>query len=105
MDLESAIDRLVSRLIKRDGFRLPLHVASVAANGAVLFTRYEAAPPGSPPGSVSSEHVTGDVGDEGFGAPIHIMVKGAAGRVHVARHNAAGTTTQFQLVDPNAPSS
>ena len=91
MDLEAAIERVVAQVVKAEGFRLPLHVASIAANGAVLFTRFEEPPPGSPAGSVTSEHVAGDVGDEGFLAPIDIMVKDATGRIRIARQGPTGT--------------
>ena len=87
MDLETAIERLVGRVLKSDGFRLPVYVASIAANGAVLFTRFEAAGAGT----VTSEHVAGEVGDNGFQMPVHLMVKDATGRVRVARHSGEAT--------------
>lgn len=99
MDLETAIERLAARVLKGDGFRLPLYVASIAANGAVLFTRFEAAPPGSPPGSVTSEHVTGEVGDDGFQMPVHLMIKDATGRVRIARHTGQGAPTFIDVVE------
>ena len=100
LDLETAIHRVVGRLLKAEGFRLPVHVASVAANGAVLFTRFEEAPPGSPPGTVSSEHITGDVDDAGFLAPVQIMVTDASGRVRLARQGRSGRPVILEVVEP-----
>ncbi|MEM6992788.1 MAG: hypothetical protein AAF721_19895 [Myxococcota bacterium] len=98
MDLETAIHSVVAKLVKSEGFTLPLHVASLAANGASLFTRIEAPPRGSPPGTVSSEHVTGDVPDDGFLAPIHLLVKDAAGRIRVVRQGPTGALRYYEFV-------
>ena len=99
MDLETAIERLAARVLKADGFRLPLYVASIAANGAVLFTRFEQSPPGSPPGTITSEHVTGEVGDDGFQMPVHLMIKDATGRIRIARHTGQGAPTLIDLAE------
>lgn len=97
MDLETAIQRLTAQAIRTHGFRLPIYVASVAANGAVLFTRFEPPPVGSAPGSATSEHVTGDVGDEGFEAPIHLMAKDSAGRIRLARLTLTGDLLPIEI--------
>ncbi len=102
MDLETAIQRTVGLLVKTEGFVLPLHVASVAANGASLFTRFEAPPPGSPPGTATSEHITGDVPDDGFLAPIHMLVKDATGKVRLAKLGPTGAPILLELADDDA---
>lgn len=99
MDLETALHRIVGQLLNSEGFRLPIHVASLAANGASLFTRFEAPPAGSSPGAFTSEHVSGDVHDEGFLAPIHILVKDATGRIRLARQGPSGTPVFVELAD------
>lgn len=84
MDVESAIIRLVRDVLVQAKFRLPIQVATVAANGACLFTRMTAPPPNAPKGSATLEHITGEVDDDGFEAPIHFMLTDATMRVRVA---------------------
>lgn len=91
MDIETTLRRILLEAIKTYGFRLPVTIATVAANDAVLFTRFTAAPPGSPPGSVSLEHVTGHIDeDAGFLAPIHLMVRDSTGRAKLAVQRGSG---------------
>lgn len=90
MDIEAIILAVVRELIKTHKFRLPMTIASVGANGSVLFTRMAPTPPGAPPGSVEQEHVTGEIDDEGFLAPIHMMVVDATGRAKLAIHRGVG---------------
>ena len=84
MDVESIILALLREVIKTHRFRLPITVATVASNGSVLITRVTTPPPLSPAGSVEQEHVAGDIVDEGFLAPIHMMVTDATGRAKLA---------------------
>jgi hypothetical protein len=72
------------------GFRLPIHVASISPNGSVLFTRFTAPPPPSKPGSVELEHVTGNLEDEGFLTPVHMLATDATGRSKTGLKRATG---------------
>ncbi len=90
MDLESIVTALVRRLLAELKWRLPITVATVSANGGVVFTRVSAPPPGSPINSVAIEHVAGEVGDEGFEAPLHLMFVDATGRVRLGLARGSG---------------
>lgn len=98
MDLETAIQRIVGKLIAAQGFMLPITVSSVAANGGVLCTRFETAPTSAPRGTATLEHIAGDVPDDGFAAPIHMLFKDAAGRVALWRQGPMGEPTPIELV-------
>lgn len=103
MDVETVLQKVVRAALKDHHFRLPLTIATVAANDAVLFTRFSPAPEGSAAGSVSQVHVTGHVDDEaGFMAPIHMMVRDATGRAKLAVARGTGEPAFVDQPDPSA---
>jgi hypothetical protein len=99
LDLESIIKTLMLRVLTELRWRLPITVATVSKNGGVIFTRVTDAPAGSPPGSVAIEHVTGEVGDEGFEAPLHLMLTDATGRVRLAIARGSGPPALLAVVE------
>ena len=99
MDLDSVITALVRRLLAELRWRLPINVATVSVNGGVVFTRVTAPPPGSPSNTVAIEHVTGEVGDEGFEAPLHLMFVDATGRVRLGLARGSGPPVLLAVVE------
>lgn len=93
MNVEAVIRTVVRELVVKRDFRLPLHIATLAANGASLVTRIEAPPADAEPLSVTQTHVAGDVGDEGFASPLHLLITDATGRVRVAIARGRGAPT------------
>ena len=96
VDLEAIITEVVAQLRARFRYRLPINVATIAANGAVLFTRVTTA---EAAGAVTLEHVAGDVGDEGFEAPFHLMATDATGRVRLAVARGSGPPSLMAVVE------
>lgn len=90
MDIETTLRRVLTEVLKKHGFRLPVTIASVAANGSVLFTRFTSPPPGAAPGSVEQEHVAGQLDDEGFLAPVNMLVTDATGKAELAIQRPSG---------------
>jgi len=90
MDIEQLVLRVVRDAVAHRRYRLPMRTAAVGANGAVLFTEFKAAAPTSPRGSVAQTHVTGQIPDDGFEAPVHVMVTDATGRATVAMFRGGG---------------
>ena len=90
MDIEALVLRVVRDAVAHRRYRMPIRTAAVGANGAVLFTEFTPAPLGSPKGSVAQNHVTGQIPDEGFEAPLHVMVTDATGRATVAMFRGSG---------------
>lgn len=91
MDVEAILRAALSAAIQKYRFRLPVTIATVGANDAVLFTRFTPPPLGAPAGSVEQEHLTGRIDDEaGFLAPIHLMLRDATGRVKLAIQRGTG---------------
>lgn len=101
MDIEAVLASLLRELLARHGFRLPVTVASVGRNGAVLFTRFAQAPHGSARGSVEQEHVTGAIEDEGFLAPVHLLATDATGKVRLATQGRHGAPVILETVEPS----
>jgi hypothetical protein len=102
VDLDAVIAALVRRVLAELKWRLPITVATVSANGGVVFTRVTAAPPGSAAGSVAIEHVTGEVADEGFAAPLHLMLTDATGRVRLGLARGSGPPVLMAVVEEDA---
>lgn len=69
---------------------MPMRTAAVGANGAVLFSEFTAPPLGAAKGSITQTHVTGKIPDEGFEAPLHVMITDATGRATVAMFRGGG---------------
>lgn len=101
MDIEAVLASLLRQLLAQHGFRLPVTVASVGRNGAVLFTRFSTAPTGSARGSVEQEHVTGEIEDEGFLAPVHLLATDATGKARLALQRRAGGPIVLETVEPS----
>lgn len=91
MDVDSVIQTVLRELIGKRGFRVPLHIATLAANGASIITRIEAPPAGSEGSAVTQTHVAGEVGEEGFAAPLHMLVTDAVGKVRIIISRGQGT--------------
>jgi hypothetical protein len=83
-DIETTLNEVLRQVLNKQRFRLPVTIATVAANGSALITRFTAAPPGSTPGSVEQEHVGGHIDEEGFLAPLRMLVTDATGRAKLA---------------------
>lgn len=90
MDIEDLVLRVVRDAVAHRRYRMPMRTAAVGANGAVLFTEFSAAPFGSPKGSIAQTHVTGQIPDDGFEAPVHVMITDATGRATVAMFRGGG---------------
>lgn len=90
MDVESTLREVLRQVLSKHRFRLPVTVATVGANGSVLFTRFTPPPAGAAPGSVEQEHVAGHVDDEGFLAPLRMLVSDATGRAKLAIQRRTG---------------
>jgi hypothetical protein len=103
MDLEQLIQGTVTRVLRDHGFRLPVSVAAVAADGSVLCTRFLPAP-GQPRGSATREHVAGHFENDGFPPPIHLMLTDAIGQVRVATVRGSGEPAILSVHDPEAES-
>ncbi len=103
MDIEAVLASLLRELVTRHGFRLPVTIASVGHNGAVLFTRFTPAPLGAKRGSVEQEHVTGQIADEGFLAPVHLMATDATGKARLAVQKKNGPPQVLETVDDGTP--
>ncbi|MCA9653095.1 MAG: hypothetical protein KC501_24485 [Myxococcales bacterium] len=101
MDIEAVLAALLRELLARHGFRLPVTVASVGRNGAVLFTRFTAAPSGSARGAVEQEHVTGEIEDEGFLAPVHLLATDATGKARLAVQRRHGPPLVLDTAEPD----
>lgn len=99
VDLDAIIKTLVRRLLTELRWRLPITIATVSKNSGVIFTRVSEAPLGSPPGSVAVEHVTGEIGDEGLEAPLHLMLCDATGRVRLAIARGSGQPVLLEVVE------
>ncbi len=93
MDVEALVLRVVRGAVARFKYRLPIRTAAVGANGAVLFTAFSSAPITAARGSITQTHITGEIPEEGFQAPVHIMVTDATGRATVAMFRGAGEPT------------
>ena len=100
MDIEAVLSALLRELIKAHGFRLPVTIASVGHNGAVLFTRFTAAPLGAKRGTVEQEHVTGDLPDDGFLAPVNLLATDATGKARMAKQGRSGPPHILETVEP-----
>lgn len=101
MDIEAVLASLLRQLIARHGFRLPVTVAAVGRNGAVLFTRFSAAPPGAAPGSVEQEHISGQIEDDGFLAPVHLLATDATGRARLCLQRRSGSPRVLETTEPS----
>jgi hypothetical protein len=99
MDIEAVVLSFVRILVKQYAFRLPIHVASVAPNGSVLFTRFTSPPPPSKPGAVTLEHVTGNLEDEGFLTPFYMLATDATGRAKTGVKRSAGDPVVLDFAD------
>jgi len=97
--MEGTLLSVVRELIARHDFRLPIQAASLSANGASLVTRVEEPSQGNRPGSVVIRHVAGDVGDEGFVTPVHILLTDSLGRARVAITRGTGVPTLYKLTE------
>ena len=102
MDIETLVQTVVQRALRDHGMRLPMTIASVAADGSVLFTRFTPPPIASPTGSAQQEHVTGHFENEGFPPPIRMLLTDARGRVRVALVRGSGEPSIVGLDDPDA---
>jgi hypothetical protein len=101
MDIEEVVLAFVRQLVSKHGFRLPIHVASLAPNGSVLFSRFEATSPAAP-GSATLEHVTGQLEADGFEAPVHLLATDATGRAKVGLQRPTGAPVVLEFADPDA---
>ena len=90
MDVEDLVLRVVRDAVAHRRYRLPIRTAAVGGNGAALFTEFTAPPFSSAKGSIAQTHVTGKIPDEGFEAPIHVMVTDSTGRATVAMFRGGG---------------
>jgi len=90
MDIEDLVLRVVRDAVAHRRYRMPMRTAAVGANGAVLFSEFTAPPFGAAKGSIAQTHVTGQIPDEGFGAPVHVMITDATGRATVAMFRGGG---------------
>ena len=90
MDIEQLVLRVVRDAVARRSYRMPMRTAAVGSNGAVLFSEFTAPPFGADKGSITQTHVTGKIPDEGFEAPIHVMITDATGRATVAMFRGTG---------------
>jgi hypothetical protein len=90
LDVETTLREVLRTVLTTQRFRLPITIATVAANGSALITRFTPPPPGASPGSVEQEHVGGHVDDEGFLAPLRMLVTDATGRAKLAVQRPTG---------------
>jgi hypothetical protein len=83
-DIETTLQAVLREVLKTQRFRLPITIATVGANGSALITRFTAPPPGTASGAVEQEHVGGHIDEEGFLAPLRMLVTDATGRAKLA---------------------
>ncbi len=102
MDIERLVLRVVRDTVAQLRYRTPIRTAAVGANGAALFSVFTPAPFGSKPGAIAQEHVTGDIPDEGFESPIHVMVTDGTGRATLAVLRGSGEPV-FLTGGPQSP--
>lgn len=95
VDVEALVLRVVRDAIARYRYRTPIRTAAVGSNGASLFSEFTQAPFGSAKGSITQKHITGEIPDEGFATPIHVMVTDGTGRATIATLR-GGTDPVFQ---------
>jgi hypothetical protein len=96
-DIETTLREALRQVVKTHRFRLPITIATVAANGSALLTRFTAPAADAAPGSVEQEHVGGHIDDEGFLAPLRMLVTDATGRAKLAVARPTGDLVVLDL--------
>ena len=74
-ELAQYLEEMFRVCIEEQNFALPLHLASVAANGTTMVTRHEADSQGGLGMTLLAEYTEG----RGFQVPINIMIIDAGG--------------------------